>query len=61
MSERPHVSGDDTNVQRNATTGRDLSAVRENREDLEALAQSDLPVAWVAQALLDAEAGTRGG
>lgn len=31
-----------------------LEAVCENREDLEVLAESDLPVDWIAQSLLDA-------
>ncbi len=30
-----------------------LEAVREHRDDLEDLAESDLPVNWVAEALLD--------
>lgn len=33
-----------------------LDAAREHRDDLEALADSDLPAAWVAQAILDATA-----
>ncbi|ADE02039.1 hypothetical protein [Haloferax volcanii] len=41
-------------------SGRDLSAVRDHRDDLEDLARSDLPVSWVARALLDAEAAARG-
>lgn len=31
-----------------------LEAVRENREDLEILAEPDLACAWIAEALLDA-------
>lgn len=31
-----------------------LEAVRENREEFETVAESDLPANWVAQALLDA-------
>lgn len=37
---------------RDGSTG--LQRVRENRADLEDLADSDLPCAWVADALLDA-------
>ena len=33
---------------------RGLEAVREHRDDLESLAESDLPAAWIAQTLLDA-------
>lgn len=36
------------------STGDGLEAVRENREALEDLAESDLPVARVAETLLDA-------
>jgi len=31
-----------------------LEAVRESREELEQLADSDLPAAWIAEGLLDA-------
>lgn len=30
-----------------------LDAAQDHRDDLEALADSDLPAAWVAQAILD--------
>lgn len=40
---------------RDGSTG--LQRVRENREDLEDLADSDLPCAWIADALLDAVDG----
>lgn len=46
--------------QSTTTVRRDLSAVRDHREDLEDLARSNLPVARIARALLDAEAATRG-
>lgn len=38
-------------TRRNAQTGADR--VREHRETLEDLAESDLPAAWIAEALLE--------
>ena len=38
----------------------DLDAIRENREALETIAETDLPVAPYARLLLDVEAETRG-
>lgn len=51
----------DGGTERSTTIRRDLSAVQDHREDLEDLAESDLPVAWIAEALLDAEADAHGG
>lgn len=56
-----NTASNDSNGRTNRTVSRrDLSAVRDRREDLEDLARSDLPVSWVARALLDAEAAARG-
>ncbi|WP_416839114.1 hypothetical protein [Haloferax sp. DFSO52] len=41
----------DGGIQGDGATG--LDAVSEHREELESLAQSDLPINWIAQALLD--------
>lgn len=60
MSE--NTASNDSNGRTNRpVSGRDLSAVQDHREDLEDLAESDLPVAWIAEALLDAEADAHGG
>lgn len=61
MASKPMPAGHDADDRDVPTTTNDLSAVRENRDALKDLAESDLPVSWIAEALLDAEADAHGG
>jgi hypothetical protein len=54
MTPKQHADGS-----RVTTANDSIQAVQENREELKDLAESDLPVAWIARTLLDAEAVTQ--